>query len=565
MQPIEVTVLREPFFRGMHIFRFLILVLILFSGAASLQNEVPLKQIYPIEQPNQRNRRFSLFSDSPTAAFLEQNEGLQKKVDPMVAILKGLVHGIDKERQEKKRNQCNLQEDFPNWVYTARLNSRYFQIGKLSTKCYTRMDGDDCVLAGSLSAKQVANSIDTIGTGVEGLYYALSRVSDWSSRLGVKNWNQTHHLRGWKNQDLSEECRVETFSAYRFEGDLYIRAAMTNYDVDQYLKDCDRQFVMEWVKEDYSTSLRMVQPKHGGSKMENGSTILWTRNGRAWLSWHGEMKESTNPALQKVIAARAVEIDLARDAVVPANIALLALPLAMTLIPVAFLAELNSCGFLWYVMFTDVISTVPLLVKGVELIRTTRARSELVSYYAGDRELADIQVWAASCNGTQVYKHIGTSFVVISAIGILGGIALELFATRYMENKKKEEGSATVEGPFGKAVFEVTARGLLGTGHGAEWERYSETVDLQESDEERRSTAKRTDATWKASLCKIVWFVWQVLHFHHDDGEAAKRTSHSPTFTEPKCTSDGAESLFVAGVGQDGMASAERVENGPTT
>ncbi|KAI0561097.1 hypothetical protein FGB62_93g037 [Gracilaria domingensis] len=528
-------------------------LLLLLTGSASAKNVSRLEQKYPIEQANQQNRRFSIFSDSPTATFLSRNEDFKEEIDPMLDLLRGIVRGVDKERTKvNKTRACNLRSNFPNWVYTARLNSRFFQVGKLSTNCYTRIDGDDCIRSEVLSAEEVSKSPETIGKGVEALYRALDRTGeDWPSRLGRANWSETHHLRDWKNQDLSEECKVETFSAYRKNGELYLRAAMTNHDVDKYLKEGDRQFVMEWVKEDYSTSLTMVQPNYRDCEMEDGSTMLWTRSGRAWLSWHGEMREGTNPALQKVIAANEVEIDLAEDAVAAANIALLALPLVMTLIPVAFLAELNTCGFLWYVIFTDIISAVPLLIKGAELVRTTHSRSALVSYYAGDEELADIQVWVASCNGTKIYRNIGISFIVISVTAILGGIALELFATKYMQNKRENEDSSTVEGPFGKAMFEITALGLLGTGHGENWERYSETLNLSESDGEGDSPAENKES-WRKWIFRVLSSASRVAN----PATPAKQLSYPSTFRGYS------ESMFAAGVGKDGMSSAERVDLG---
>lgn len=518
-----------------------------------------LKQEFPIHQENQKNIRFVLSETALTAKVLERNLTLQKRIRPMVSLLRGVVKAIDSRRDHNDIRKCNLELIIPNWVYTARLNARFFQIGDLSRSCYSQLHGREAVKENLLTNAQVKDSMKDIGSGVQALYEASKNAVDGSTYMDSKQWRRTFPLRNWRNQDLPEQCQLETFSAYRIRNDVYIRAAVTNHDVDEYVQDGDRQFVMEWVKQDYSTSLRMVQPKLREKCLVNGSTILWKRGARAWLSWHGEMKEDSNPAIQEVLRSNQIEIELAEDAVAPSNIALLALPLVMSFIPVAFLAELNTCGVLWYIVFTDIISAVPLLIKGIELVGTTNSRQELVAYYAGDKNLADVQVWVAKCSGTNRFRNIGMSFIVIASASIIVGMVLEVCGMIYMRSKSQE--GKPVEGPFGKAMFEITARSVLGTGHGEDWERYSEVMEdaedvrLSVGDADySRDAPEAKYGPWKDVILRILSSVSFSSNHVISEKPAGKTSRKSEE-------SDEAED-YTAGVGDDGMSSAERVEMG---
>lgn len=518
-----------------------------------------LKQKFPIDQENQKNIRFVLSEDALIANVLKQNLTLQARIKPMVSLLKDVVKAIDTRRDRNDINKCNLERIIPNWVYTALLNARYFQIGDLSKSCYSQIHGKKAVEEKFLTRAQVKDSLKDIASGVQALYEASKNAVEVSLKMDSKQWKEKFPLRHWRNVDLPEQCQLETFSAYRIHDDVYIRAAITNHDVDKYVQDGDRQYVMEWVKEDYSTSLKMKQPRLDGMGV-NGSTILWKRGARAWLSWHGEMKEDSNPAIQDVLRTNKVEIDLAEDAVAPSNIALLALPLVMSFIPVAFLAELNTCGVLWYIVFTDIISAIPLLIKGIELVGTTNSRQELVAYYAGDKDLADVQVWVAKCSGTNRFKNIGTSFIVIASAATVVGIVLEVCGMIYMRSKS-QDGKPALEGPFGKAMFEITAKSVLGTGHGEDWERYSEVM---EDTEEVRLSAEGVDdggdtpevkrRPWTAAILKFLSPPSQLAH----PEEAEQATGGSLTGRDE---SRGVEP-YSAGVGGDGISSAERMEMG---
>ncbi|CAN8074646.1 unnamed protein product [Agarophyton chilense] len=327
-----------------------------------------------------------------------------------------------------------------------------------------------------------------------------SRASPLKSKL--EKWKDTvFPLAGWDLRRLSQQCELLSVSAFRVKGKLFMRVAVTNRPVDDFVLDYDRQVIEEWVKEDFQDSLNMTHPREvrsvdNESDFEVSTTLLEKWSGRAGLASHGSMSMDDNPAIDEALRQNSVAIDLAVDAVAVSNIAILILPLTMNLIPVAFLAELNTLAMLAYIMFTDVFSTLPFLVKGVELIRAVDLeRHETVAYYVGDKKFGEIEVWNASCRGEGKFHAIGVSFVVIAVVAIVLGVFLEGFAGFVMRRRRRKEGSAA-EGPFGRAAFDSTKLSLLGSGtdkDGLE-RRYSiDTDDVRdESDTETRQSSEES-------------------------------------------------------------------------
>lgn len=557
---------------GLHTILFVVVIFALHSARAEDDGK-HLQQPFEVDQPNQVNRRFLISDDAPTAKALRNHTEWQTRIDPMIRLMRKIVVGIDK-RREHSLNMCNLQDKGLTWVYTARIQARYLQIGEISTSCHSQLDGSDAVNERFLSQHEVKNSIEVIGTGVQALYESISSIAESQQLQGLGSWTKSFPLRDWKIADQSQVCRLESFSAYRKNSSFFLRAAMTNHHVNTFVEDRARQFVNEWIRDDYAESIRMIHPDYFDKQLVEGTTLLTEWGARAWTSWHGEMQDGANPAIQQATEQNKIEVDLAEDAIVPSNIALLALPMLMSLIPVAFVAELGSLGTVLYVIFTDVIAVIPFLIKGIELWGTIQSSTSLVAYYAGDEKLADIQVWVAKCGGTENFKYIGLAFILIALGAVVVGVLLEVQAMRYMQ-KRRESFESSVIGPFGRAMFDSTAEGLLGTGFAEKWERYS----VASLESESVSTDIGTTSEGESSLVSERGWISSVLewisnHLNLSTNDAL-HTEASTFERSRECSFEGIDVLNAcAGVGRDGTASAERYqtegykifdENGPDT
>ncbi|KAI0559887.1 hypothetical protein FGB62_132g028 [Gracilaria domingensis] len=468
----------------------------------------------------------------------------------MTRLLSTIVKGIDVRRQNKDIKQCNLEDINYGWVYTAHLASKHLQIGELSTKCYSELDDTDAVVSGLLPESAFDNSMEVIGNGVQALYEAISNITESPQIQGSGNWSNSFPLRGWRIGDDIQRCKVETFSAYRMGNNFFLRASMTNHQADKYVEDRNRHFVNEWVRDDFSQSLKMNHPSMEDGEVVCGTTLLEQWGARVWISWHGQMTDQDNPAVRRSSRQNEIAIDLAEDSISPANVAIITLPMVVNLIPLALIAELNTLGYLLYIIFTDIISVAPFMIKGIELVSATRSHPVLVAYYAGDEELADIQVWTADCRGTNRFRVIGWIFITVGAFFVILGIALEFIARSYVERRRKENEDFV--GPFGKGVFDSIGTGILGAHFDLQSDCYSDYTsefDSVDTMETGVGKAKTEDGSLEAqqSLRRFILNWISIL------------TPSSPLGAWAGCIANsGPENSNEAGVGHDGLASAER-------
>ncbi|PXF42618.1 hypothetical protein BWQ96_07668 [Gracilariopsis chorda] len=551
-------------------------------------------------------RYFSMSDDAPAARYYRQNEDDGDKMKRAFKFVQKLVEIMDKRRDKNHPDACNLHRDL-QWVRDGPDAATKREVvaagrGGLDDTCPSRLDFTRDQHSDPELKKLAADSMSIIKDVVHTMPSAMEGPQSPSSR-GLRNWTEeTHQLADWDLRRLSQTCELQTISAYRIDGTLHMLVDVTNRPVDQFVFDYERQLYMEWVRDDFKGSMKMTQPRlipknathDDRGDYEKSTTILTKWGGKLNLASHGEMTLDKNPAIKEALRQNTVAIDLAEDAITPSNIAILALPLTMNLIPVAFLAELSTFAMLAYIIFTDVFSTLPFLVKGVELINSVdHERRETVAFYLGTKEFGEIEVWAASCKGDDRFHAIGVAFVVIAVAAIIVGVLFEAFATMLMRRRRRKEGSEA-EGPFGRVVFDITKMSLLGSGMDADDFERRYSIDAADFDRDTEDESQASSDTRSPTVKK--WLQWGshdatlmsvkvVPNVEHDgrsakymsrDASAQTQTSGDTTEEEEKeknwfsrqwdklliflgleeTTGDGGD--FGVGVGSDGMSSAER-------
>lgn len=548
--------------------------------------------------------------DAPVAAYYSRNTVPGQKMNRAFDFVQKMVDIMDKRRDENHPDACNLHRDL-EWVKRASEAARLREIVAaeqtygLDETCPSRLDFAKDQQSEPELKTLLTDSMAIIGEAVHTMPDAMKGPHSPVSRR-LQNWtDETHPLADWDLRRLSQTCEVQTISAYRINGTLHMLVDVTNRPVDQFVFDYERQLYMEWIRRDFATSMKMTLPKlipvndthDERGEDEYSTTILAKWGGKIYLASHGQMTLDKNPAIKEALRQNTVAIDLAEDAITPSNIAILALPLTMNLIPVAFLAELSTFAMLAYIIFTDVFSTLPFLVKGVELINSVdHERRETVAFYLGTKEFGEIEVWAASCKGEDRFHAIGVAFVVIAIVAIVVGILFEVFATMLMRRRRRKEGSEA-EGPFGRVAFDITKVSLLGSGGLIdEFERrYSMDANDTEGSTENESLA--SSETRSPTFKK--WLQWgshdadaalmnvrDVPNSQHGEMSVKYMSSDASELprTRGEVTTDGEEKEnnwfgrqwdkvliflalkdtpndggdFTVGVGRDGMSSAER-------
>ena len=255
-------------------------------------------------------------------------------------------------------------------------------------------------------------------------------------------------VKGWDIVKTGQRCSIETGFAYRANATWYVRAVATNRPVDAFVPDGERLYVQEFVAPDFGHALSMVHPNMGGM-LVNGTTLL-VRQGRKAGFLSVAMGDAENPALEEALRLNELAVDQAQGAITPSNVATLALPMVMALIPVAFVAGLNTFSTILNIVFTDNFSALPFLIKGVVLTTASNVnRGELVAFHIGTADLGVVEVWAAQCHEEDSFRDLGIAFIFTASAVTILGVAFEMFAWKHMRQKGR-----SAQGPFGN-VFRV--------------------------------------------------------------------------------------------------------------
>ncbi len=77
---------------------------------------------------------------------------------------------------------------------------------------------------------------------------------------------------------------------------------------------------------------------------------------------------------------RASHLEEVANDLLPSNLAILNLPLLMAIPPISLLEQVSGVATAWYVFAIDILATLPLLIKGIELvIEYSKARVRMYS------------------------------------------------------------------------------------------------------------------------------------------------------------------------------------------
>ena len=174
------------------------------------------------------------------------------------------------------------------------------------------------------------------------------------------------------------------------------------------------------------------------------TTVLSARRGRIRPSHFKRSLIEFIPAVQHCLELSNLDMQQAHDALSPSSVVVLVLPAILNLVPLALLSRQTSslAILLLYTVLTDVLTVVPLFIKGVELIIISKARhyavsSTLTSSMDGSNETtAAAQIWAVKCQPqNDSLFPIGVFFTCFSVCTVAIGIALELIARNYISRK----------------------------------------------------------------------------------------------------------------------------------
>lgn len=283
------------------------------------------------------------------------------------------------------------------------------------------------------------------------VYTSIKRFSELLLRLprlfladyGLQ-WTHAEPLEvlNYEAPDIYRKCKLFKSLAFRTEGGHWsISALYTNKSVLMYIRE-GRGTFSEAVGIDRAT--RMVRSVNFSTPVcknqiltnfTSGTGMLNLFQGSSSSSHFGFTPLEENPGIQAALRKGNHEKEQVEDSDTISNDALIVLPAILALVPIGLFQDVSLYITIIYIIATDVISVMPLLIKGIELIiYGSKKHYATVSYFYGGQnatDLAVVETWAVECSMRSFVKRKGIVLLCSAFLSISVGIFLEFF-TRYL-------------------------------------------------------------------------------------------------------------------------------------
>lgn len=241
------------------------------------------------------------------------------------------------------------------------------------------------------------------------------------------------------------KCRVSHLPAFRIGGTWSVGTRITNAPLDKSLADGARHFLGEIINTGPDGGLQAIpmslyRKGDDSGPVNDTTTSISSWGGKVEISYFTKIETENLAVMQRIRQETGRERQYLLETIVPSNVAILALPIFMTLVPISCIEQVDTSVLILYSLISDVLSTLPLAIMGVELLSAAHSKRTACDAWlvgAEGKELAIGEVWCAVCDGNTTFSVYGSSFIATAVFFMLAGISAELIAYWYYNRRKK--------------------------------------------------------------------------------------------------------------------------------
>lgn len=288
---------------------------------------------------------------------------------------------------------------------------------------------------------------------VDSLAYETAKraFQDWDDNTtwGNTTWDEAHRGTGYAFDNTNQECTLDFVGFVKRDGVWYIAERITNKKRRTVAQTLQRQYIHEYIHpaDDVPSAKMTLMNNATCERVPGATTAIYLTDGFERPSAFSGIATSENAAVERAITRGDHRAQQADDATTPSNIAILAFPLVMNLVPVALIADVNTIGMLLYTLLTDVLTAVPLVIKGVEVLQiglhpsyatVSRITGATLGVGKNENNKSDdkvLEVWVAECHAEQSLRSTGIILLVVALTAMVGGIIAEFVAKRWTLRK----------------------------------------------------------------------------------------------------------------------------------
>ncbi len=237
----------------------------------------------------------------------------------------------------------------------------------------------------------------------------------------------------YKYENRHRSCSLATATGYRISGRWVTWRAFTNHHVNEQMGPKQRVLPSEGLYPDGKDTIRaqpVTIPVCSRTTARCMTPVLSKWDGKYTWSDFRNAKVQENPAMVAALENGEHEMQLALNSSTASNTAILLLPTLLAAVPLALFADVSGPIAIAYAIVTDVVSVLPLLIKGIEMIvfgRKERYAAQAMVYGAmNKRDIGLTEFWVAKCRIHSLVSRNGAILVSVAVVCMLLGITLEV-------------------------------------------------------------------------------------------------------------------------------------------
>lgn len=428
-----------------------------------LEKPTPLPQSDLPDIPRHpRNRVFWLSSDAPVTKYLTKIPDFSSICSTILEYIQHIeVATITKLsfNSSATRNSlirpCNFDNDFARGILEGRNRSNTNRgYPEADATCFTEHFGpkvnknEKPLFPLPELFRAMTRRGDLIKANIEGIVASA-----------INNYTRPDFVYNFPYNTSTKSCVLHVAAAFRLHRRWYLRTQLTNIPIHEHAQDWGRQYVSEYISVGEDGNLTWPITRAAYEIGRNGipgrlhRDTTTTINNRRWSAnpaHFTRLLPKDNPAIHDALQKSEFHIRQATDTLYPSNIAILILPLALNLIPIALFSDASTTTILMYAILSDILTALPLLIKGIELVQISNQRHQSVvtrmtspsnGTYAST---AFCEMWTAECRSKENVGVAGYIFVTMATVFMLGGLVAEFVTQRY--RKRISERFSVVEG-----------------------------------------------------------------------------------------------------------------------
>lgn len=266
------------------------------------------------------------------------------------------------------------------------------------------------------------------------------------------NWTEPDVVRAYQFETDSEHCSIYHEGGVKVANKWYLFTSITNKPMQEFLPLFERQLLTEMlhvadngslVPLHFSAQRRPIEtdPNQTHRWVHDTTTTLFSDQGVTPLGRFQNIYPEEIPSLVSAMEESDLWIQQADDAITLSSLAILILPVCLNLIPIAILAPVKTSVLLLYTVMSDVVTVIPLGIKGLELINIAKLRNiastiRITGFRNGTMsERAAMQIWVAECKANNNVGTLGIVFLTAAIVSLIVGVSLEFVAKAYMTKR----------------------------------------------------------------------------------------------------------------------------------